>query len=800
MSKYLMYFVLIAVVALTCGCAGPEEKKMKFFDKGQVYFEQQEYKKAGLEYKNALQIDPKFTEAYYQLALCELKEGNLKNAFANFRKVVEQDEQHVEAQYQLAKLLFAAQQPDQAEEKINLILATDPEHRGALIMKGALLQKNGLNNQALIHLRGLLEKGITDADVYLLLALVHKTMKNHEREGQVLLDGLERHPDHPQLLMALSDFQRQRGNLSEAITLARKLVELQPDTAGNYSYLASLQNAADDQQGADETLRKLIESDPTDTDSRLAVARFYLSQQNPDKAESVLQEGLEALPLDFALNKAMSGLYLATERRDQALALLEKLAAQTRESESPDYFQAKTELAKIYLANGEIDKARDYADEVIAEKSDVTDAHFVRGRIYLNDGDALKAISEFRPVVTASPAFVPGYLALAEAYTRNGENNLALDTLRNAKKVDPRNRAVRLTLARLLAGLQKHQQAIEELEELRASRPDDREVAVVLADVYMAVGNYTDADEVLTALMKESPDEPFLLAKKAELSARQKQWDRASGYLLKALKKVPDSADLHRRLVQIFINAGQFGKASEHCRQQLKTAETSQQKALFEFLSGHVLVAEKKYANAERAYARAVELYPEWPSPQEALVKVLLAQRKPDEARVQLEQMIEDAPERLSAYLMLGQIYHQKGERSLAVETYEKALKQDPEFSLAANDLAFILSEEGASEAELKRASALARQAQRAAPEDPRVLDTLGWVLYRQGQAEQGLMYVRQALNKDPQKAVLNYHLGRILYDQGQLSQAKDHLEVALNTEDPFMGREDAKRIVEKIQ
>ncbi len=543
MSKYLLYFVLVAVGVLAFGCAGPEEKKMKFFDKGQVYFEQQEYRKASLEYRNAIQIDPKFTEAYYQLALCELKEGNLKNAFANFRKVVEQDEQHTDAQYQLAKLMFAAQQPGQAEEKVNLILAVDPEHKGALIMKGALLQKNGLNNEALIHLRSLLEKGITDVDVSLLLALVHKTMNNHKLEGQVLLDGLERHADHPQLLMALSDYQRQRGNLSEAISLARKLVDIQPDKTENYSYLATLQNIADDQQGADETLRKLIESDAANSASRLAVARFYLSHQRLEKAETILQEGLKTLPLDFALNKAMSGLYLATERRNQALDLLETLAGQTRESESPDYFQTKTELAKIYLDSGEIDKARDYADEVIAEKSDVTDAHFVRGRIYLNDGDALKAISEFRPVVTASPAFVPGYLALAQAYSRNGENNLALDTLRNAKKVDPQNRDTRLMLAKLLAGLQKHQQAIEELEELRTSRPDDREVAVTLADIYMVVDNYTDADEVLTTLMKESPDEPFLQAKKAELSARQKKWDKASEYLLKALEKFPDSAD-----------------------------------------------------------------------------------------------------------------------------------------------------------------------------------------------------------------------------------------------------------------
>ncbi len=118
-----------------------------------------------------------------------------------------------------------------------------------------------------------------------------------------------------------------------------------------------------------------------------------------------------------------------------------------------------------------------------------------------------------------------------------------------------------------------------------------------------------------------------------------------------------------------------------------------------------------------------MKLYPEWPSPQESLVKVLLVQRKSDEARAQLEQMIGDAPERLSTYLMLGQIYHQEGERALAVETYEKALKQDPEFWLAANDLAFILSEEG----QVRRSSNVHRNwhgRRRGCSGRPRVLDT----------------------------------------------------------------------------
>ena len=53
---------LMLTIIFISSCSGPEEKKMKFFDKGTALFEQGDLVKARLEFKNTLQIDPSSNE------------------------------------------------------------------------------------------------------------------------------------------------------------------------------------------------------------------------------------------------------------------------------------------------------------------------------------------------------------------------------------------------------------------------------------------------------------------------------------------------------------------------------------------------------------------------------------------------------------------------------------------------------------------------------------------------------------------------------------------------------------------
>jgi len=59
--KIVSIFIL-SIAFLILGCASDEEKKQAHFAKGNAYFEEGEFKSARLEFKNAIQIDPKYKE------------------------------------------------------------------------------------------------------------------------------------------------------------------------------------------------------------------------------------------------------------------------------------------------------------------------------------------------------------------------------------------------------------------------------------------------------------------------------------------------------------------------------------------------------------------------------------------------------------------------------------------------------------------------------------------------------------------------------------------------------------------
>ena len=84
MKQFVMRMVIAMLVVVLAACGNPEEKKMKFFDRGKSLYEQEEYTKARLEFKNALQIDPNFAEGYYWLGMIHQKKATLERLTADF--------------------------------------------------------------------------------------------------------------------------------------------------------------------------------------------------------------------------------------------------------------------------------------------------------------------------------------------------------------------------------------------------------------------------------------------------------------------------------------------------------------------------------------------------------------------------------------------------------------------------------------------------------------------------------------------------------------------------------------------
>jgi Tfp pilus assembly protein PilF len=75
----------------------------------------------------------------YRLGLVDEAEGDLRNAFANFSHAVEQDPKHYPSLLKLANYYFAAEQFDEAEQRLNTVLAGQPDNPNAHALRAALL-------------------------------------------------------------------------------------------------------------------------------------------------------------------------------------------------------------------------------------------------------------------------------------------------------------------------------------------------------------------------------------------------------------------------------------------------------------------------------------------------------------------------------------------------------------------------------------------------------------------------------------------------------------------------------------
>ena len=196
MKKRLILLACFAfLLAAMAACGSQEEKKMKFFEKGKTLYEQGDYVKAQLEFKNALQIDPKFADGYYWLGMIKQHEGNWKQAYGSFAKAAELDPDHLKAQLQLGRLLLLSRNADQALEKAELILAKEPQNVDALILKATgLLSKND-NTGAIALMEDLVKQGHKEPNVYLTLGGAHFRNNDLSTAEKTYQQGIEINPD-----------------------------------------------------------------------------------------------------------------------------------------------------------------------------------------------------------------------------------------------------------------------------------------------------------------------------------------------------------------------------------------------------------------------------------------------------------------------------------------------------------------------------------------------------------------------------------------------------------------------------
>ncbi|MGO9717954.1 MAG: tetratricopeptide repeat protein [Steroidobacteraceae bacterium] len=141
----------------------------------------------------------------------------------------------------------------------------------------------------------------------------------------------------------------------------------------------------------------------------------------------------------------------------------------------------------------------------------------------------------------------------------------------------------------------------------------------------------------------------------------------------------------------------------------------------------------------------------------------------PQRAMEVLNRGILQYPDSVDIRYAIASAYEDQGHVDAALRELKEILKSRPDDPAALNAYGYTLADHNR---ELGHARALIEQAYASAPKNAAILDSLGWVLHRQGQDERALPYLSAAY-ADDRGADIAAHLGEVMWQLGQRAEAE---------------------------
>ncbi|MDQ2916872.1 MAG: tetratricopeptide repeat protein, partial [Pseudomonadota bacterium] len=180
--------------------------------------------------------------------------------------------------------------------------------------------------------------------------------------------------------------------------------------------------------------------------------------------------------------------------------------------------------------------------------------------------------------------------------------------------------------------------------------------------------------------------------------------------------------------------------------------------------------AQKKWPESAAAFQKGLSRQPVPALAARTYVSLQAADKLAD-ATTLANQWMRDHPQDPTIPLLLAEQSQQKKDVAAAKSGYARVLEIAPDNAVALNNLAWLLTEE-----KNPKGLEYAEHAQRLAPFNPGILDTLGWALTHNGQAKRGVQILRMASSLAPAQGDIRLHLAQALASAGDKDGARKEL------------------------
>lgn len=462
-------------------------------------------------------------------------------------------------------------------------------------------------------------------------------------------------------------------------------------------------------------------------DPRLAKRAAQLALESGDMNKTVAAFRLweETDPSAVMASRVLSSLLLRGGKLDEARVEFAKVL-------KSDPSQAGIVFMQIYAL------AADYPDkpavlqmmrELAASYPAVAEAHWLVAQLAVAAGDEQLALNEVRQAKDLRPEW-DAPVALEAALLAKTKPLQSLDLLSHYLTRYPQADAIRLQYARVLLVQKQYQSAHDEFRMLSKNSPDNVELAFAVALISLQLNDLQGAEAELrqaTAIKGQDAVEYFL----GQLNeAKENETEALIHY--RAVKAGQYQFPATLRLVYLLNKQGLLNEAL----QQLKLAQavTPAQQIQVVMIEAQLLSDAGRFSEAYRVLKQGLRKYPDQP---DLLYDAAMAADK------------------LSHY-------------AASEKLLRKLIKVKPAFAHAYNALGYSLLERNV---RLKEAVALVEKALALSPDDPAIMDSVGWGYYRSGRLIDSVAMLRRsfAANPDPEIAA---HLGEVLWVRGDRVEA----------------------------
>ena len=519
---------------------------------------------------------------------------------------------------------------------------------------------------------------------------------------------------------------------------------------------AAAQVAEDGQSAGADALRE-----PTSDEVMYRVfAAEYLGAEGD--LEAAVGEYLEAALAsdDPAIARRATRVAFAAEAWQEAAMAADRWALL-----DPENVAAHESAAAALLSVGDYLGAEFQLMQILDLTDDSTEGWLLVSGLLARSADPNQADATLEELLQQRKAASSGdvFFARSQLAAKSRKLQQAFELARQAVEQDPGRVEFLTWTARLALNLRLPDTALEYVRRAWQLDPDDHDLALAYADLLARTGNPDEARQVMQG-MEQTPDVIFARIMFEIVAADQ----TAAEALYEEFEQAVFS-DAEEKAYYQAQAAEALGRDQEAV--ELYGQVTAGERALAAAIRRAELMAQSGDMDGARSSLAQLRLQDDKLVVEEswlAEARILREAGDREQAFQLLDEAVQQVPESIPILYTRALLAAELGRVDAAERDLRVIIARQPENAAALNALGYTLADQTE---RYDEAEALIRQAYILQPHEPSIIDSMGWISYRQGRFDEAEEFLRRAwgLDRNPEIAA---HLGEVLWAADRKDEA----------------------------